>query len=125
MIQVLMVDDAKSVHAFTKNCLLGTKVELFPAYDGQQALDELAKGTRSFQLILLDWEMPVLDGPKTFAELKKQNINIPVIMMTSRNSIEDISNMLAAGVSEYIMKPFTKDILISKIESILGTEVSA
>ena len=125
MINVLVVDDSKSVHAFVRDCIAGTKISLTHVMNGQLALDELAKNTTPIQLILLDWEMPVLDGEKTFSEIKKRSLNIPVVMMTSRNSLEDLTNMIGAGVSEYIMKPFTKDILIAKIESVLGSTLGS
>ena len=67
--------------------------------------------------------MPVLDGPSTFAEFNSRGIKTPTIMMTTKNSSEDIAKMLGMGVSEYLMKPFTIDILFEKMNSVLGQEV--
>lgn len=127
MSKVLVVDDSKSVHAFLRDCFSGTGVELLQAMDGKQCLEQLDAladpanpGKSTVDLILLDWEMPVLDGPGTYAELKRRHNHIPVIMMTSRNSMDDITLMVVAGVSEYIMKPFTRDILIDKIRSVVS-----
>ena len=73
-----------------------------------------------FDLILLDWEMPVLNGPGTFSEFKKMELKIPVVMMTTKNASEDIQTMLNMGVAEYLLKPFTIDILFEKIEFATG-----
>lgn len=123
MLNVLVIDDTKSVHAFVRNMLQkAPQVNMTSVYNGREGLDLLNSGT-SFDLIFLDWEMPILDGPSTFAEFKKQGIKIPTIMMTTKNTFEDISKMLGMGVSEYLMKPFTIDILFEKINSVTGQDV--
>jgi len=74
----------------------------------------------AFDLILLDWEMPVKDGPTTFKELKTMGLKTPVFMLTSKNNPSDIIQMLEEGVTEYMMKPFTADIVREKITMTLG-----
>lgn len=116
MFQLLIVDDTKSVHNFIKNMLLKVKnIEVTDCYNGEEALQLLTKNS-SFDLILLDWEMPKKNGPDTLKEIVKSGITIPVLMMTTKNSAEDILSMLESGASEYMMKPFTIDILIEKME---------
>ena len=72
----------------------------------------------------MDWEMPVLNGLDTLSELKKKGVSIPVLIMTTKNSPEDIAQMLDRGASEYLMKPFTIDILFYKIELCTGKFIS-
>lgn len=123
--KILCVDDTKAVHAFIRTLFAGLAHELVPVYDGQQALDELAKSDyRGFNLVLLDWEMPVKNGLETMVEIRKKTNSLPVIMVTSKNDMNDITKMLEAGASEYIMKPFTRDILFDKIAQITGSEVA-
>ena len=119
MRRLMVIDDSKSVHAFVRECLKGTGWEIVSAYDGEQGIALLSGGAK-IDLILLDWEMPVMNGPLTFEKLKGNGFPVPVIMMTARNTIADIEKMIAAGVSEYVMKPFTKDILTEKIESVFS-----
>lgn len=119
-IKVLCVDDSKSVHAFLKQCLTEVTPNITSAFDGSQAIELFKSGQTGFDLIFLDWEMPIKTGPQTLDELKQMGITIPVIMLTSKNSAENISQMLAAGVAEYVMKPFTKEILVEKIQAVLG-----
>ena len=120
MFKILIIDDTKSVHAFVKNLLSKSKeIETVSVFNGAEGVELLKKDT-SFDLIFLDWEMPVLTGPETFQKMKEMNIKIPTIMMTTKNAPEDIAKMLGMGVSEYLMKPFTIDILFEKIEFVSG-----
>lgn len=118
-LNLLCVDDSKSVHAYLKSCLTDTEMIIESVFDGSQAIDLIKEGHFKFDIILLDWEMPIKNGPDTFEELKKMKNETPVIMLTSKNSAENLNQMMRAGVSEYIMKPFTKDIILEKIQLVL------
>lgn len=122
MKKILVIDDSKAVHAYVTNCFKPIAVELTHVLNGREAIELFALGEHEFDLILLDWEMPIMDGPQTFDFLKSRRAP-PVIMMTTKNLPEDISFMLRKGVSEYILKPFTPDILLQKIEIVLGEEL--
>ncbi len=118
--KILVVDDTRSVHAFVKALLAKAEgIESTVALDGLQAIEALRSG-QSFDLILLDWEMPNLTGPETLRKMKEMGASIPTVMMTTKNSQEDIMTMLEAGAVEYIMKPFTIDILFEKISFATG-----
>lgn len=115
--RVLIVDDTRSVHSFLRSFLVKLGISaVVDAFDGAEAV-EILGGDTNFDLIFMDWEMPVLNGPGAVKVLKEKEISIPIIMMTTRNSIDDITQMLEAGVSEYLMKPFTIDILVDKINA--------
>lgn len=118
-LKILCIDDSKSVHAFLKQCLDSKLESLTSAYNGEEGLKIIASN-KNFDIIFLDWEMPIKTGPETFQELKKSGNRIPVIMLTSKNNTEDVAQMLGMGVAEYIMKPFTQDIIFEKIEMVLG-----
>ncbi len=116
--RILSIDDSKSVHAFIVLCLENSGHSLQLANNGNQALEIITASPDNFDLILLDWEMPGLTGPEVLEQLMKMKITIPVIMVTTKNNPEDISRVLDIGAREYIMKPFTKDILLEKIQSL-------
>lgn len=122
--KILIVDDSKAVHAFVKGLLSGKNIELQHAHNGREGLDRIQESETPFDVVLLDWEMPVLTGPETLEQIKKLPHSPPVIMMTSKNAPEDIEQMISAGASEYIMKPFTPDILINRLSEVCGIEVS-
>lgn len=123
MLDILLIDDTKSVHAYVKSLLAkADNIKTTSVFNGSEALD-LLKEKKSFDLIFLDWEMPILNGPSTLEQLKKMGIAAPVIMMTTKNNPEDVAKMLGMGVAEYMMKPFTIDILFEKIAFATGKEV--
>lgn len=115
MKHILVVDDSKAVHAFMDCCFVGDSFALSHAYNGQEALDLFA-ADKKYDLVFLDWEMPILDGPSTLRAIKSKNLNMPVVMVTSKNKPEDIFLMLELGAIDYIMKPFTLDVITEKIK---------
>ena len=120
MFQILIIDDTRSVQAFVKSLLAKSpEFQVTSVYNGAEAI-ELLKSGKKFDLVFLDWEMPVMNGPETYAEMKKSHFDFPTIMMTTKNAPEDIEKMLNMGVSEYLMKPFTIDILFEKMEFVTG-----
>jgi CheY-like chemotaxis protein len=118
--KILCVDDSKSIHAFLQECLVPITESIAHVYNGQEAVDMLKGNLNAFDVIILDWEMPIKDGPTTFNELKALGLKTPVFMLTSKNNPSDIMQMVEAGVTEYMMKPFTADIVIEKIQQLLG-----
>lgn len=122
-VRTLLIDDSRAVHAFVRDCLKTTCLDLTEVYNGREGLEKLAKG--EFDLILLDWEMPEMDGPATLREIRKRGLKTPVLMLTARNSVDDITSMIGLGVADYIMKPFTADILVGKVEAVLGKDVGS
>jgi two-component system chemotaxis response regulator CheY len=120
--KILVIDDTKAVHAFIKTISKSLlQLEYTSVFNGQEGLSELKN--QSFDLILLDWEMPVMNGPETMEHLSRIPSRPPVIMMTTKNAPEDILFMMEKGASEYLMKPFTIDILVEKIESVTGRSI--
>lgn len=120
MTKILSIDDSRAVHAFIRQCLAGLKVEITDAFNGKEGVVLATSKEKKFDLILLDWEMPELDGLGTLKAFKSASVQTPVIMLTSKNKTEEIAEILENGASEYIMKPFTADILIDKIETTLS-----
>jgi two-component system chemotaxis response regulator CheY len=118
--KILCIDDSRSIHAFLEECLRPVSEKMEHVYNGQEAIDKLRLDLKAFDVIILDWEMPVKDGPTTFNELKIMGLTTPVFMLTSKNNPSDILQMIEAGVAEYMMKPFTSDIVLEKIQLILG-----
>lgn len=120
MFKILLVDDTKAVHAFVKDLLKKAKdVQFTDAYNGLEAVEFVKRGEK-FDLVLLDWEMPVKTGPECLNELNAMGFKSPVVMMTTKNSPDDIAHLLELGASEYMLKPFTVDILKEKIEFVCG-----
>ena len=124
MFRILLIDDTKSVHAYVKFILSKSPdIVTESVFDGSEGIKRLKK-SKDFDLICLDWEMPILTGPETLKQMSQMGSTIPVLMMTSKNALEDISLVLSLGAAEYVMKPFTPAILFEKIEQITGKAFS-
>jgi two-component system chemotaxis response regulator CheY len=118
-LKVLCIDDSKSIHAFLRECLKDISSDFTSLYNGQEGIDFLSNKSHEYDIVFLDWEMPLKIGPEVLAEAKKLNIIKPIIMLTSKNQMSDIEQVMSLGAAEYIMKPFTKDIILEKINMVL------
>ena len=117
--RILCVDDSRAIHAYMDSVLAGTEFQLIHVYNGQEALTRLEEPDSSlFEAVLMDWEMPIMDGPTTVEAIRQRGNKIPIIMVTTKNEFADIALMLGKGATDYMMKPFTKDILVEKLESV-------
>lgn len=123
--RILVVDDSKAVHAYVKSLFHGLNHDLVTATNGKEAVEILTKANfQGIDLVLLDWEMPIMDGASTLLEIRGKSASLPVIMVTSKSDIGDVAKMLENGANEYVMKPYTKDILFEKIGQVVGREVA-
>lgn len=114
--KVLIVDDSKPILMMVSDILKQLGHEPLTAENGQIAFDMLTGGD-SIGLVLLDWNMPVMTGIEFLEKNKAESaFSTPVFMMTTEKSPEKIQRALENGASDYIMKPFTPDILQNKIE---------
>lgn len=120
--KILLVDDTRSVHLFIKASLPMSQIAFDDAYNGSEAMTIMANGG-NYDLILLDWEMPIMDGPTTLKAMRNQGITTPIIMVTTKNEPKDIEEALLNGANEYVLKPFTAEILREKIAFVTGSEV--
>jgi type II secretory ATPase GspE/PulE/Tfp pilus assembly ATPase PilB-like protein/DNA-binding response OmpR family regulator len=116
-ISILVVEDDDDSRKLITRFLENSGYTVTPAEDGVSALLQLGKGT--FDLIISDVNMPNLDG-FTLLEMKGQKgIATPVIFLTSRSDPEDMSRGLGLGATDYITKPTKKDILLTKVKTVL------
>ncbi len=118
MKQVLVVDDSTVIRKVAKRILEGLDFQTAEAEDGAKAL-----AACSFLMpdaILLDWNMPVMDGFEFLRELRKMpgGLKPKVVFCTTENDVAHIARAIHAGADEYIMKPFDKQILRSKFEEV-------
>ncbi len=114
--KVLVVDDSKAIYHMVSEMLSEENHEAVWAEDGVQAYNYL-KENKDIELILLDWNMPNMNGPEFLEKVRNESlVDFPIVMMTTENKPTAIKTALELGASEYIMKPFTSDILFNKIE---------
>ncbi len=117
---ILAIDDSTAVHAFIERCFKGTTFKVIHALGSDDGLRKFNDNKNQVALVLLDWEMPGRTGPETLPLLKEIDAHVPIVMVTTKNSPDDIAQMFNAGAAEYIMKPFTPEILVDKVSQLLG-----
>lgn len=112
----LVVDDSSVVRKIARRILEALAFSVTEAEDGQKAL--VACGREMPDAILLDWNMPVTNGPEFLVQLRQlEGGDAPkVIFCTTENDIDHITQAMVNGADEYIMKPFDQDILRAKLE---------
>ncbi len=120
-IKILVVDDMSTMRRIVKSILnqLGfTNIE--EAENGKQALAKLK--AEKFDFVVTDWNMPEMDGLELVKAIRSDDElkNIPVLMVTAEGKKENVIEALKAGVNNYIVKPFTPEVLKEKIEKIFG-----
>jgi two-component system, chemotaxis family, chemotaxis protein CheY len=118
MAKALIVDDSRTIRTILKRILLELGYEVCEAADGTEALAAIdAEGT-SVSLILTDWNMAEMDGLDLLEQLR-QNPELSllkIITVTTETELGRMVSALDAGANEYVMKPFTKDIVREKLE---------
>jgi two-component system, chemotaxis family, sensor kinase CheA len=115
---VMIVDDSKTDRMIMRKALEPLGVTLVEAGDGQEALNILKQGEKNFDAMLIDIEMPRMDGYTLASEIKKYNRykNLPLIAVTSRTGKSDRMRGVESGMVEYITKPYSADYLSSVVQ---------
>jgi two-component system chemotaxis sensor kinase CheA len=115
---IMIVDDSKTDRTIMRKALEPMGVTLVEATDGQEALNILKSGDYNFDAMLIDIEMPRMDGYTLASEIKKYNRykNLPLIAVTSRTSKSDRMRGVESGMVEYITKPYSADYLSSVVQ---------
>jgi len=115
---IMIVDDSKTDRMIMRKALEPLGVTLVEASDGQEALNILKAGEYNFDALLIDIEMPRMDGYSLATEIKKYNRykNLPLIAVTSRTGKSDRMRGVESGMVEYITKPYSSDYLSSVVQ---------
>jgi two-component system, chemotaxis family, chemotaxis protein CheY len=113
---VLLVDDSRAVRMAGRKIVESLGCGVLEACNGQDAM-RVCSEHPEVDAILLDWDMPIMNGLEFLKSLRAgSNLQPIVLMCTTHNGFTDISEALAAGANEYVMKPFTGDIIKEKLQ---------
>jgi len=118
MKQCLVVDDSSVIRKVARRILEDLNFQITEAEDGQQALDACRKSMPD--AILLDWNMPVMDGLEFLTSLRaEEGGEKPIVVFcTTENDVAHIARAIRAGANEYIMKPFDREIVEAKFQEV-------
>ncbi len=114
--KAIVVDDSRAMRTILRNALTHHGFEVVEAGDGRQALDQLEK-TGAVDLALIDWNMPVMTGIELIGALRSRRDmdGMSIMMVTTETEAPQVQKAMDAGANEYVMKPFTEDVLKEKL----------
>jgi len=115
MTRVLVADDSSTMRKIILRSLQAVGVEdVTEAADGSEAVSLFKPG--EFEMVLTDWNMPGKTGLEVIEEIRGQDAKVPIIMVTTEAEKGRVMQAIQAGVSDYLVKPFTADTLREKLE---------
>jgi len=116
-VHALIVEDSKPIRSILRVYLTKLGFEVTEAVNGVDGLDRL-RGMAQADVVLVDWNMPEMDGISFVRAVRAQHgyDALPLMMVTTNTELDQVSKALDAGANEYIMKPFTGDMIREKLE---------
>jgi two-component system, chemotaxis family, chemotaxis protein CheY len=122
--RAMIVDDSRAMRTIVRRILTECGYDdIAEAADGREALDLLGEGPPP-ALALVDWNMPVMNGLEFVIEARREPAwnEMVIVMITTETAIERITDALSAGANEYVMKPFTRESLLEKLEVLQASD---
>ncbi len=118
MAKALVVDDSRAIRMILAKALRELGYEVREAENGREALEIIEVEQFPVKLVLADWNMPEVNGLELLKQLRKNPAlaSVVVVMVTTETELGQMAAALEAGANEYVMKPFTRDILLEKLE---------
>lgn len=115
--RALILEDSRATRIILRRMLCKIGFEVCEAENGSDGLERL-KGMEPPDLVTVDWEMPVMDGLAFVQAVRADHAydRVPLLMVTTLNNVEQVATALGSGANEYIMKPFTDDVIREKLE---------
>jgi DNA-binding response OmpR family regulator len=118
--RVLVVEDERRLAGIIKRGLMEEGYAVDNAYDGEEA--QFMAETTAYDLMVLDIMLPRKDGITVCQELRMKNVNIPILMLTAKDTVEDRVKGLDSGADDYQIKPFAFSELLARIRALLRRE---
>jgi two-component system chemotaxis response regulator CheY len=120
--KILSVDDSAIIRKIIKMAVEVIEYEFLEAGDGEEALNVISENYCDISLILLDWNMPGIDGYELLRIIKSDDRfkSIPVMMVTTESEKLSIIKAIQAGANHYVVKPFTMEEVTKKMFEALG-----
>jgi len=120
MARALIVDDSRATRMILSRTMEESGFEVLTAGNGQEARAVMDREGATVDVVLVDWNMPVMSGLDFVRDLRQRPefASVRVVMVTTETEIEQMERALAAGADEYVMKPFTRDMIEDKLRMI-------
>ncbi len=113
----MVIDDSKTMRMILSRTLTKLGYEVCSAGDGLQAMNYLGEHSPALSLIMVDWNMPEMNGLEFVKHVRAvpQYKSVPLMMVTTESEVEQVMKALEAGADEYVMKPFSEETILSKL----------
>jgi len=115
--RALIIDDSRAMRTIISRIITGLGFEVTQAGDGKQGLDTLRALPAQPDIVLVDWNMPEMTGIEFLRAMRADATfaGVKVVMVTTEAEMARVSEALDAGANEYVMKPFTPEIMVDKL----------
>jgi heavy metal response regulator len=118
--RILVIEDEKKVASFIKKGLEEERYAVDTAYDGETGL--YMADINEYDLIVLDLMIPKIDGLEVLKRIRSNKNNVPILVLTAKNTVEDIVKGLDSGCDDYLTKPFNFTVFLARIRALLRRE---
>lgn len=117
MSKAMVIDDSRAIRMILARTLNQLGYDVAQAANGKEALQALKESQDTVSLILVDWNMPEMNGLDFIRSLRADGRfgDVKLMMVTTETQIEQMVRAIEAGANEYVMKPFTKDVIEEKL----------
>ena len=116
--KVLIVDDALAIRIIQKRILEELGHEVSEAADGFEGLRVIEENRPD--VVLIDWNMPNMDGLELIRQIRQHDMDLPLIMVTTEVERHRIKQAIQAGVNAYVTKPFTPEVIAEKLTQVVS-----
>ena len=115
--KILLVEDEEMLNGITAKYLRAENMTVDTCFNGQQAIDYV--NTSSYDVIVMDIMMPILDGISALAQMRNDGNTTPVLLLTAKDSLQDKVTGLNTGADDYLVKPFALEELLARLRVLL------
>ncbi|MEZ7821298.1 MAG: response regulator transcription factor [Patescibacteria group bacterium] len=115
--KILIVEDNQKLAGYIKKALEQKSYTVDCVYDGETGESRVEFG--EYDLVVLDWMLPKKDGITVCSNLRNKNINVPIIILTAKDELDDKITGLDSGADDYLVKPFELEELLARIRALL------
>ena len=117
MSKAMVIDDSKAIRMILTRTLSKLGYEVCAAENGKQAMAILNQQAPKLTFFLVDWNMPEMNGLEFVRQVRRTPAyaDVPLMMVTTETEVDQMVTALEAGANEYVMKPFTDDIIADKL----------